>query len=54
MKKLIEGTAAFAAFAGDVAANRISHAYMLNFADAKNERAALKAFALAFFGVKAA
>ncbi len=51
MKKLIEGTAAFAAFAGDVAANRISHAYMLNFADAKNERAALKAFALAFFGV---
>ncbi len=51
MKGLITGTAAFKAFSGDVAADRISHAYMLHFEDAVNLRRALKIFALEFFGV---
>ena len=51
MKKLIEGTTAYAVFSGDIASGRISHAYMLHFQDADNMRAALKIFALAFFGV---
>ena len=50
MKKLISGTAAYTAFSGDVNSNRISHAYMLHFQDAKNMREALKIFALKFFG----
>lgn len=49
MKKLISGTTAFTAFSGDVNSNRISHAYMLHFQDAKNMREALKIFALKFF-----
>ena len=52
MKKLIEGTTAYAVFSGDMATNRISHAYMLHFQDAENMRTALKIFALEFFGVK--
>ena len=51
MKKLIEGTTAYAVFSGDIASKRISHAYMLHFQDAENMRAALKIFALKFFGV---
>ncbi len=51
MKKLISGTAAYAAFSGDIKSNRISHAYMLHFQDGKNMREALKIFALNFFGV---
>ena len=51
MKELISGTTAYAAFSGDVNSDRISHAYMLHFQDAKNLRAALKIFALKFFGV---
>ena len=51
MKKLISGTTAYTAFSGDVNSNRISHAYMLHFQDAKNMREALKIFALKFFGV---
>ncbi len=51
MKRLITGTTAYTAFSGDVDSNRISHAYMLYFQDAKNMRAALKIFALKFFGV---
>lgn len=50
MKKLISGTTAYSAFSGDIAQGRISHAYMLHFEDAKNMRAALKIFALRFFG----
>ena len=51
MKKLISGTTAYTAFSGDVNSNRISHAYMLHFQDAKNMREALKIFALKFFNV---
>lgn len=51
MKKLISGTTAYAAFSGDINTNRISHAYMLHFQDAKNMRTALKLFALKFFNV---
>ena len=50
MKKLITGTTAYAAFSGDINSDRISHAYMLHFQDAKNMREALKIFALKFFG----
>lgn len=50
MKKLISGTTAYAAFSHDLAQGRLSHAYMLHFEDAKNMRAALKIFALEFFG----
>ena len=50
MKKLISGTTAYAVFSGDVQSNKISHAYMLHFQDAGNMRAALKVFALKFFG----
>lgn len=53
MEKLIAGTAAYAAFSGDVDSDRVSHSYMLHFQDAKNMRFALKIFALKFFGVKA-
>lgn len=38
-------------FTGDRACNRLSHAYMLDFSDAKSLKAALKIFALAFFGL---
>ncbi|MDE6372870.1 MAG: hypothetical protein K2L72_00045, partial [Clostridia bacterium] len=50
MKRLICGTAAYKIFGGDAAAERLSHAYMLFFADERNLRAALKLFALKFFG----
>ena len=49
MKKLIEGTTAYAVFSGDIASNTISHAYMLHFQDAENMRETLKIFALKFF-----
>ena len=51
MKKLISGTTAYAVFCGDVQSDKISHAYMLHLQDAGNMRAALKIFALKFFGV---
>ncbi len=50
MKELICGTAAYKIFSGDAAKNRLSHAYMLYFADERNLREALKLFALEFFG----
>lgn len=50
MKQLLEGTAAYKTFSNDVAAGRLSHAYMLHFNDAKNLRYALKLFALKLFG----
>ncbi|MDE6586451.1 MAG: hypothetical protein K2K80_07220 [Clostridia bacterium] len=49
MEKLITGTTAYKIFSGDVAAKRLSHAYMLNFPDSKNMREALVIFARAFF-----
>lgn len=51
MKKLIEGTTAYAVFSGDREKGKLSHAYMLYFQDAENMRSALKIFALKFFGV---
>ncbi len=50
MEQLISRTAAYRIFAGDKAADRLSHAYMLYFNDAANLRNALKQFALVFFG----
>lgn len=49
MKQLIEGTTAYATFSNDVSRNTLSHAYMLDFSDAKNLKGALKIFALRFF-----
>lgn len=49
MKQLIEGTTAYKTFSNDVLKNTLSHAYMLDFCDVKNLRAALKIFALRFF-----
>ncbi len=50
MEELIRSTAAYKIFCGDAAGGRLSHAYMLYFADGENLRAALKIFALRFFG----
>lgn len=53
MDKLIKSTAAYRTFSNDVKSGKLSHAYMLYFDDAKNLRAALKMFALEFFGTEA-
>ena len=50
MEKLISSTAAYAIFSGDKRFNRLSHAYLLYYADAAELRYALKQFALVFFG----
>ncbi len=50
MEKLLERTAAYKIFCGDADGGRLSHAYMLYFSDKENLRAALKFFALKFFG----
>lgn len=50
MEKLVCGTAAYKIFCGDKESGRLSHAYMLYFADERNLRDALKIFALEFFG----
>ena len=50
MERLISQTAAYRIFAGDKAAGKLSHAYMLYFNDAAYLRSALKQFALVFFG----
>lgn len=50
MEGLICASAAYQIFCGDKRADKLSHAYMLYFADARNLRAALKLFALRFFG----
>lgn len=50
MERLIHAAAAYKIFCGDKRADRLSHAYMLYFADGRNLRAALKLFALEFFG----
>lgn len=50
MLQLISSTAAYKIFAGDKAANTLSHAYMLYYSDAANLRNALKVFARVFFG----
>ena len=50
MEQLIKHTTAYKLFSGDRKGNKLSHAYMLDFADTANLRAALKIFALEFFG----
>lgn len=50
MEKLIKKTTAYRILSGDRQGNKLSHAYMLHFEDAKNMREALKLFALEFFG----
>ena len=50
MEQLVCGTAAYKIFCGDEKSGRLSHAYMLYFADERNLRSALKLFALKFFG----
>ena len=52
MEQLIKSTAAYKIFCGDRRADRLSHAYMLYFSDARNLRPALKLFALEFFGAE--
>lgn len=49
MKQLLRGTAAYRILKGDAESGRLSHSYMLYFADAVNLRAALKLFASLFF-----
>lgn len=50
MEQLVCGTAAYKIFCGDKRNGKLSHAYMLYFADERNLREALKIFALEFFG----
>ena len=52
MDKLIRNTTAYKILSGDRLGNKLSHAYMLHFEDAKNMRDALKLFALEFFGAE--
>lgn len=51
MEQLLKGTAAYSVLCGDKSCGRLSHAYMLDFSDAKNLKSALQIFALAFFGL---
>ncbi len=53
MKKLILETTAYKILEGDLRAGKLSHAYMLDFPDAKNLKNALVIFALKFFGTDA-
>ncbi|MDE7256961.1 MAG: hypothetical protein K2N50_03285 [Clostridia bacterium] len=50
MEELICASAAYKIFCGDRHADKLSHAYMLYFADERNLRSALLMFALKFFG----
>lgn len=52
MKQLLTETTAYKIFESDKESGRLSHAYLLHFADVKNLKAALKIFACAFFGAK--
>lgn len=50
MEQLIKSTAAYKIFKSEAKSGRLSHAYMLYFSDGANLRAALKLFAVEFFG----
>lgn len=52
MNELIKGTTAYKIFSGDRQSGKLSHAYMLHFADRRNMRGALKLFASEFFGAE--
>ena len=49
MERLIYQSSAYKIFSGDADGGRLSHAYMLYFADERNLRSALLTFALKFF-----
>ncbi|MGN0805840.1 MAG: hypothetical protein ACI4MC_02270 [Candidatus Coproplasma sp.] len=49
MEQLLRQTAAYKILCGDAASGKLSHAYMLYFADGANLRSALKFFARQFF-----
>ncbi len=49
MEELLRSTAAYRILCGDAESGRLSHSYMLYFADPTNLRSALKFFALKFF-----
>ena len=49
MRQLLQTTRAYALLKAERAENRLSHAYLLVFDDARNLRAALKEFAKLFF-----
>ena len=52
MEKLLRETTAYKILSGDSVQGRLSHAYLLHFGDGANLRAALKIFALEFFGAR--
>lgn len=52
MEKLLRETTAYKILSGDRVQGRLSHAYLLHFNDGANLRAALKIFALEFFGAR--
>lgn len=52
MERLLKNSTAYKILSGDRAQGRLSHAYLLHFADGANLRAALKIFAAEFFGAK--
>lgn len=49
MERLLKSTAAYKILCGDAASGKLSHSYMLYFADEENLRSALKFFARRFF-----
>ena len=53
MERLIYQSSAYKIFCGDAEGGRLSHAYMLYFADERNLRSALLLFALKLFGESA-
>jgi len=52
VEQLLKGTTAYKILEGDCDADKLSHAYMLDFPDLKNLKAALVIFALRFFGAR--
>lgn len=54
MERLLKSTTAYKIFSADRLSGKLSHAYMLHFADPKNLRAALKIFAAEFYNADGA
>lgn len=54
MEQLLKSTTAYKIFSADRQSDKLSHAYMLHFADPKNLRAALKIFATEFYNADSA
>lgn len=53
METLIKNSTAYKIFCREAEAGRLAHAYMLSYEDGQNMRAALKVFALRYFGAQA-